>query len=47
MQQRMSGQTWRPIHVGNNRLAVNGKDIVTTLDVRIQDIAQYALQKGL
>jgi cell division protein FtsI (penicillin-binding protein 3) len=47
MQQRMSGQTWRPIQVGNNRLAVNGKDIVTTLDVRIQDIAQYALQKGL
>ena len=47
MQQRMSGQTWRPIQVGNNRGAVNGKDIVTTLDVRIQDIAQYALQKGL
>lgn len=47
MQQRMSGQTWRPIQVGNNRIAVNGKDIVTTLDVRIQDIAQYALQKGL
>ncbi|MFN5172289.1 MAG: penicillin-binding protein [Bacteroidota bacterium] len=43
----MSGQTWRPIQVGNNRGAVNGKDIVTTLDVRIQDIAQYALQKGL
>lgn len=47
MQQRMSGQTWRPIQVGNNRGAVNGKDIVTTLDVRIQDIAQYSLQKGL
>lgn len=47
MQQRMSGQTWRPIQVGNNQGAVNGKDIVTTLDVRIQDIAQYALQKGL
>ena len=47
MQQRMSGQTWRPIQVGNNRGAINGKDIVTTLDVRIQDIAQYALQKGL
>jgi cell division protein FtsI (penicillin-binding protein 3) len=47
MQQRMSGQTWRPIQVGNNRTAINGKDIVTTLDVRIQDIAQYALQKGL
>ena len=47
MQQRMSGQTWRPIQVGNKSIAVNGKDIVTTLDVRIQDIAQYALQKGL
>ena len=47
MQQRMSGQIWRPIQIGNNQLPVNGKDIVTTLDVRIQDIAQYSLQKGL
>lgn len=47
MQQRMSGQTWRPIQIGNNQLAINGKDIVTTLDVSIQDITQYSLQKGL
>ena len=47
MQQRMSGQIWRPIQIGNNQPPVNGKDIVTTLDVRIQDIAQYSLQKGL
>ena len=47
MQQRMSGQIWRPIQIANNQPPVNGKDIVTTLDVRIQDIAQYSLQKGL
>ena len=47
MQQRMSGQIWRPIQIANNQTPVNGKDIVTTLDVRIQDIAQYSLQKGL
>lgn len=47
MFQRMPGKVWRPITVGDGQKAENGKDIVTTLDVRFQDIAQYALNKSL
>ncbi len=46
-QQRMPGGIWRPVNTGNQSQPVNGADIVTTLDVRIQDIAQYSLLKGL
>ncbi len=47
LQQRMPGGIWRPLPTGNQSTPVNGADIVTTLDVRIQDIAQYSLLKGL
>jgi cell division protein FtsI (penicillin-binding protein 3) len=47
MEQRMPGNIWRPVSIGNGETAENGKDIVTTLDVDIQDIAQYALNKAL
>lgn len=47
LQQRMPGGTWRPIQTGNQSEPINGADIVTTLDVRIQDIAQFSLLKGL
>ncbi|MSP57711.1 MAG: PASTA domain-containing protein [Flavobacteriaceae bacterium] len=47
MQQQMTGKGWRPIKLNSNLTAINGKDIVTTLDIDIQDIAQYSLQKGL
>lgn len=47
LQQRMPGGVWRPLQTGNQSIPVNGADIVTTLDVRIQDITQYALLKGL
>ncbi|MFM1792507.1 MAG: hypothetical protein RLZZ252_861, partial [Bacteroidota bacterium] len=47
LQQRMPGGIWRPLPTGNQSTPVNGADIVTTLDVRIQDITQYSLLKGL
>lgn len=47
MEQRMPGNIWRPVSIGNGETAENGKDLVTTLDVDIQDIAQYALNKAL
>ncbi len=47
MEQRMPGRIWRPMQVGNNSVAENGYDIVTTLDVGFQDITQYALNKAL
>lgn len=47
MEQRMPGKIWRPVKVGAGYEAENGKDIVTTLDTRFQDITQYALNKAL
>lgn len=47
MEQRLPGNTWRPLKVGVGYEAENGKDIVTTLDTRFQDITQYALNKAL
>ncbi len=47
MEQRMPGNIWRPVKIGAGQTAENGKDIVTTLEVRFQDIAQHALNKSL
>jgi cell division protein FtsI (penicillin-binding protein 3) len=47
MEQRMPGNTWRPMQAGNLKDPVNGYDIVTTLDVNLQDVAQNALQRVL
>lgn len=47
MEQRLPGNVWRPVNVGNHQPAENGFDIVTTLDVQFQDITQYALNKSL
>ena len=47
MEQRMPGRIWRPIKLDNLQEPMNGHDIVTTLDVGIQDIAQFALNKAL
>lgn len=47
MEQRMPGNIWRPVQVGNFKDPENGQDIVTTLDINLQDVAQNALQKVL
>lgn len=47
VEQRLPGNIWRPLKVGVGYEAENGKDIVTTLDTRFQDITQYALNKAL
>lgn len=47
MEQRLPGNIWRPLKIGVGYEAENGKDIVTTLDTRFQDITQYALNKAL
>ncbi len=47
MEQRMPGNTWRPMQAGNLKDPVNGYDIVTTIDVNLQDVAQNALQRVL
>lgn len=45
--QKISGSTWVPINDKEEIEPVNGKDLVTTLDIRLQDIAQTALHRGL
>jgi len=47
MEQRMPGNVWRPVHVGNFSDPINGLDIVTTLNINLQDVAQAALGRVL
>ncbi len=47
MQQRMPGGVWRTVKTANYNQPRNGYDIVTTLDVQIQDVAQAALNKAM
>jgi cell division protein FtsI (penicillin-binding protein 3) len=47
LERRMYGGVWRPIEDKREQEPVNGLDIVTTLDVNLQDVAQNALLKAL
>ncbi|MCC7298912.1 MAG: transpeptidase family protein [Bacteroidia bacterium] len=47
MEQRMPGNVWRPVQVGNYKDPSNGYDIITTLDVQLQDVAQNSLRNVL
>jgi len=45
--QKLSGNVWIPISDGNEVDPQHGKDIITTIDVNIQDVAQSALEYQL
>lgn len=45
--QKISGGIWMPVNDDNEFDPENGKDIITTLDVSIQDVAENALLKTL
>jgi len=45
--QRIAGGTWIPVNDEEQVEAQNGKDIVTTIDVNIQDVAEQALLSTL
>lgn len=47
LEQRMPGNVWRPLQLGNNKDPFNGYDIITTLDVQLQDVAQNSLRQVL
>ncbi|HAF28363.1 MAG TPA: peptidoglycan glycosyltransferase [Bacteroidales bacterium] len=47
LMQRLNGNVWMPIHDGNEVEPKDGKDVVTTIDVNIQDVAENALLKQL
>ena len=47
LRRRINNGDWVPIHDENEIEPVNGKDIKTTLDVNIQDVAEQALLKQM
>ena len=46
-QRKIHHGTWIPIEDENNVDAVNGNDVVTTIDIGIQDIAERALRNAI
>ncbi|MDL1913901.1 MAG: peptidoglycan glycosyltransferase [Bergeyella sp.] len=47
LEQRVNSTQWKPIDYWNIEEPVDGLDVYTTLDIRIQDIATSALRKQL
>ena len=46
--QRIAGGTWMPVNNGEEEIAPKeGADIISTIDVNYQDVAQDALKKQL
>jgi cell division protein FtsI (penicillin-binding protein 3) len=44
---KMSGGNWKPVHDENEIMPVDGIDIVTTIDINIQDVAEASLRNHL
>jgi cell division protein FtsI (penicillin-binding protein 3) len=47
LMRKISGGVWMPLNDDNEIEPENGKDIVTTLDVNLQDVAEHALRTAL
>jgi len=47
LKRKLSYGDWKPVYDENQVEPQNGKDIVTTIDINIQDVAEYALMKNL
>ncbi|MCK5823031.1 MAG: transpeptidase family protein [Bacteroidales bacterium] len=47
LMQKISSKVWMPIKDGDEVEAQDGKDIITTIDINIQDVAQNALLNQL
>jgi cell division protein FtsI (penicillin-binding protein 3) len=47
IRRRINGGAWLPVHDENEVQPQNGKDIVTTLDMNLQDVAENALMKQM
>jgi len=45
--QKMSGGSWRPIKFDNEIEPEDGQDIITTIDINIQDLVETSLRKQL
>jgi len=47
MKQKIAQGQWKPINDTNEKEPIDGKDIVTTIDINIQDIAHHSLLRQL
>ncbi len=47
LMQKVSGGQWIPVNYDNEIEPENGKDVYTTIDINIQDVAENALLKAL
>ena len=47
MKQKIAKGQWKPISDNNEKEPIDGKDIVTTIDINIQDIAHHSLLRQL
>jgi cell division protein FtsI (penicillin-binding protein 3) len=47
LMQRLNGNVWMPVHDGNEVEPKDGMDVVTTIDINIQDVAESALLRQL
>jgi len=47
LMQKISGGVWMPVNDRDEIETVNGDDLITTLNVNIQDAAEYALMQAL
>ncbi len=47
MMQRLSGNVWMPLNDKNEVDPKDGQDVITTIDINIQDVAHHALLKQL
>lgn len=47
LMQRLSGNAWKPVHNENEIDPEDGNDIITTVDLNIQDVAESALLNQL
>ena len=45
--QKIPGGQWMPVFDGNNKKAVDGLDIQTTLDINLQDVAETSLYNAM
>ena len=47
LMQKISGGVWKPINDANEIEPKDGADIITTIDINIQDVAEYELARQL
>jgi len=47
LMQRVAKNNWKPVNDNNEIEPKNGMDVITTLDINLQDVAENALQKQL